>query len=228
MNGFNCWKSKQINFNKLQGDRMKRKMILLVIALLLCGSRQILPQAATYSSGNAESLYKELAQAYTVQGKEMSKDEEEKLLKNLSSEMKEKLEEIKKLNKEKYQQLLRSSSYANVFSTGYAQAEGVFGLRGLSEKYRKGQELEIDMELLTLKYKNADKTEQQKLKSDLQVVLNKLFDIRESQKEGEVINLEKRLQELKESLQVRKQKKDEIVQRRIQELLGDSKYLKWD
>lgn len=207
---------------------MKRKMIFVAIVFLLCGSKQILPQAATYSSGNAESMYKELAQAYTVQGKEMSKEEEEKLLKNLTSELKAKLEEIKKLNKEKYQQLLRSSSHANVFSTGFAQAEGVFGLRGFSEKYRKEKELEIDMELLTLKCKNADQPEQQKLKSELQGVLNKLFDIREVQKLEEVKILEKRLQELKESLQVRKQKKDEIVQRRIQELLGDSKYLKWD
>lgn len=206
---------------------MKRKMILLVIALLLCGSRQILPQAATYSSGNAESLYKELAQAYTVQGKEMNKEEEEKILKSLSPESKSKLEEIKKLNRNKYYQLLREIFYSAPYIVAGLSAEEAGAKEEFTQRKRE-QELEIDMELLTLKYKNADKSEQQKLKAKLTGMLNKLFDIRESQKQGEVIRLEKRLQELKESLQARKENKDEIVQRRIQELLGDSKYLKWD
>ena len=51
--------------------------------------------------------------------------------------------------------------------------------------------------------------------------------MREAQKQEEVKQLEKRLQDLKESLQMRKQNKEEIVNRRIQELLGNSKYLRW-
>lgn len=218
---------------------MKQKIFLLVIVLLL-GGNTIFPQSSGYSLGQTEGLYSELAQAYTLQGKEMSKEEEEKLLKNLSSEIKEKLEEIKKLNKNKYYQLLRETSY----NAGYfSRSENYFTRNNLSvagfstedaaakeefAQQKKQRDLEIDMELLTLKCKNADKSDQQKLKSDLQSVLSKLFDIRESQKQVEVKRLEKRLQELKESLQARKQNKDEIVQRRIQELLGDSKYLKWD
>lgn len=213
-----------------------KKVILLFVVLLL-GSRQVLPQASTYSSGQAEGLYKELAQAYSFQGKEMSKEEEEKLLKNLSSEMKEKLAEVKKLNKNKYYQLLRSSSY----SLGYGSELAVTNLSSGSawsaydeaykeriEKSKKQKELEVEIELYALKYKNADGSSQQKIKSDLQSALGQLFEFREAQKQEEVKSLEKRLQELKESLQVRKQKKDEIVQRRIQELLGDSKYLRWE
>lgn len=208
---------------------MKRKMILLVIALLLCGSRQILPQAATYSSGNTESLYKELAQAYTLQGKEMSKQEEEKILKTMSTEMKAKFEEIKKLDKNKYYQLLR---YGFPYGTGNFGPAGepaeVYGMLYANDGTKKEKELEIDVELLALKLKNVDGSSVQKIKPELAEKLSELFDIKEAQKQKEVQRLEKRLQELKESLQVRKQKKDEIVQRRIQELLGDSKYLKWD
>jgi len=204
---------------------MKRKMILLVIVLLLCGSRQILPQAATYSSGNAESLYKELAQAYTIQGKEMSKEEEEKILKTVSPELRSKLEEIKKLNKNKYYHLLRTSLPYGIAS--WTEAEAI-GLNKSSEKYVKEKELEIEVELLALKYKEADSNVKEKIKNDMTGALGVLFNIREEQKQEEVKRLEKRLQELKESLQARKQVKSEIVQRRIQELLGDSKYLKWD
>ena len=217
---------------------MKRKMMLLVIALLLCGSKQVLPQTTTYSSGNAESLYKELAQAYTLQGGEMSKEEEEKLLKNLSSDMKEKLAEVKKLNKNKYYQLLREASYSYRFSGTWTTAPSLAVGKSLSdyegaikeqkEKVRKQKELEIEVELLALKYKNADSTVKEKIKNDMIGALGMLFNIREEQKHEEVKQLEKRLQELKESLDARKQVKSEIVQRRIQELLGDSKYLKWD
>lgn len=205
---------------------MKRKIFIVAIVILLCG-KQVMPQGSGYSLGETESLYKELAQAYTVQGKEMSKEEEKKILNSLSAEFKSKLEEIKKLNKNKYYQLLREIFYSAPYIVAGLSAEEA-GAKEEFTQQKKEQELEIEMELLTLKCKNTDKAEQQKLKFDLQGVLNKLFDIRESQKQDEVKRLEKRLQELKESLQVRKQKKDEIVQRRIQELLGDSKYLKWD
>lgn len=214
---------------------MKRKIILLVIALLLCGSKQILPQAATYSSGNAESLYKELAQAYTLQSGEMSKEEEERLLKSVSAEMKAKLEEVKKLDKSKYFYLLRQVGYSRSYLAPYSvvgTATSGYKLESESkanlEQHKKKVELEFSVEYLALKYKNSEGGEKQTLKKELAESLTDLFEIRETEKSQEVKQLEKRLQELKESLQVRKQKRDEIVQRRIQELLGDSKYLKWD
>lgn len=213
------------------------KKVLLLIVFLIIGVRQVLPQTSTYSSGQAEGLYKELAQAYSFQGKEMSKEEEEKILKNLSSELKSKLEEIKKLNKNKYYQLLRESSFsysyggalaATNLSSGGAWSIHEEAYKERNERAKKQKELEIEVELCALKFKNNDSGNQQKIKADLQSALSQLFELREAQKQEEVKSLEKRLQELKESLQVRKQKKDEIVQRRIQELLGDSKYLRWE
>ncbi len=96
------------------------------------------------------------------------------------------------------------------------------------ENLKKEKELEIDAELLALKIKNEDGSTQQKLKGELAGVLNQLFEIKEKRKETEIKQLEKRLQELKESIQARKQNKNEIVQRRIQEMLGDSRYLRWE
>ena len=201
------------------------KRLLITIALLLpiaLINAQVVAQ--TYSL-DAERLAQQIDQE--ARG-ELSKEKEEKILKTLSPEMKTKLEEIKKLNKEKYQQLLLSHYGVNAWSTGFAKAESVFGLNGISEAYRKENELEIDVELLALKCKQAGDNEKQKIKNELNAKLSDLFEIKEAKKQEEIKRLEKRLQELKESLQERKQNKNEIVNRRMQELLGNPKYLYWE
>lgn len=177
--------------------------------------------------------YYELAQEYSVQGKEMSKEEEERCLKNISPELKAKLEEVKKLDKVKYYSLLRQAGYLLSYSPpmefhGTGSRSYTSDPKFYLDQHKKKVELEVNVEYFALKYKNSDIASQQKIKSELQSALNQLFDIREFQKQEEVKQLEKRLQELKESLQARKQNKSEIVQRRIQEMLGDSKYLRWE
>lgn len=154
---------------------------------------------------------------------EMSKEEEEKLLKAVPAEVRQKLEEIKKIDKKKYTHLLRNYNFGFVGWT--TQLDDSFSLKKDSSKEK---ELEIDVELLVLKYKNGDDNNKAKLKTDLNAKLAELFDLKEVKKQEEVKRLEKRLQELKESLQLRKQNKGEIVNKRIQELLGDSKYLRWE
>ena len=206
---------------------MKRINVFLIIVFIAAGAIQIKAQDET------PKIYEELAQTYGgfSSGKEMSKEEEQKILKKLSPEMKNKLEEIKKLSKEKYYQLLRQNSFGGVYAISedspVAVVGGLFGNSERSEQYKKQKELEVNIELLALKYKNANASEQGKIKNDLATTLSDLFEIRESQKQEEVKSLEKRLQELKESLQMRKENKTEIVNRRIQELLGNSKYLRW-
>ena len=204
-----------------------KRIVLTYAAIFL-----VLPFVKNIAQDMAQSTgaYDKLVQEYTVQaqGKEMSKKEEEDRLSRLTPEVRAKMEEIKKLNKNKYNQLLRSSFPYGVFSAGDGDETVLAGLFNSSEDQKKEKELEINAELLALKYKNADANSQQKMKNDLTNTLNQLFDIRESHKQDEVKRLEKRLQELKESLQARKQNKNEIVQRRIQEMLGDSRYLRWE
>ena len=204
-----------------------KRIVLTYAAIFL-----VLPFVKNIAQDMAQSTgaYDKLVQEYTVQaqGKEMSKKEEEDRLSRLTPEVRAKMEEIKKLNKNKYNQLLRSSFPYGVFSDRDGGETVLAGLFNSSEDQKKEKELEIDAELLALKYKNADANSQQKMKNDLTNTLNQLFDIRESHKQDEVKRLEKRLQELKESLQARKQNKNEIVQRRIQEMLGDSRYLRWE
>ena len=208
---------------------MKRTLFCLATGMFLLLSINLRAQ----TSGNYKeylSQYKEAESVYLaqVQGKELSKEEEEKLLKNLTPEVRSKLEEVKKLNKEKYYQLLRTSFPFGYLTTTFSNQEVYTGILNAGENFKKEKELEIDAELLALKIKNAEGNTQQKLKSELVGVLNQLFDIKEKRKEAEIKQLEKRLQELKESIQARKQNKNEIVQRRIQEMLGDSRYLRWE
>ncbi len=205
-----------------------KKLIILSAFLIAAGYLR------AQNSGNAVALgttYRDLSEIYSVQaqGKELSKQEEEKILKTLSPEMKAKLDEIKKLDKNKYYQLLRSRfpyGWGN-FGDDNKSVE-VYGLAYSGEKEKKEKELEIDVELLALKLKNGDSSSQQKIRTELSGKLSELFDIKETQKQNEVQRLEKRIQELKESLQARKQNKNEIIQRRIQELIGDARYLKWE
>ena len=206
---------------------MKKIFLFIGAALILLSGIQIKAQdeaVKAYSDQLSSS-------GILVGGKEMSKEEEQKLLSKLSPEMKSKFEEIKKLNKDKYYQLLRQTNFYGLWSVSedapVAISGNFFNSSERSEQYKKQKELEINVELLALKYKNANSSEQSKIKSDLSNTLSQLFEMREAQKQEEVKQLEKRLQDLKESLQMRKQNKEEIVNRRIQELLGNSKYLRW-
>ncbi|MEW6654690.1 MAG: hypothetical protein AB1394_14655, partial [Bacteroidota bacterium] len=182
----------------------------------------VVSKAQTSNSG--QLLDELLAYTYSQQGG-LSKEEEEKLLKTLSPEMKAKLEEVRKINKEKYYQLLRQASNVALSFTG---SFFDYELKEKDKRQKRQNELEIDIEILVLKFKNADPAVQSKIKSELAALLSELFELKEAWKEEEVKRLEKRLQELKESLQARKQNKNEIVARRLQELLGDARYLKWE
>ncbi len=203
----------------------KQIVIIILIFLILMPATKLYSQVSSGHSDRSERVYNELMSVYSG---DLTKEEEEKLLKNLSPETRTKLEEIKKLNKNKYNQLLRETTFYGALTYWDKNTPAVLDFRKQTEETKKQKELEIDVELLALKYKNADSGNQSKIKSELSSKLSELFDIKELKKQEEVKQLEKRLQELKESLIARKQNKNEIVARRVQELLGDAKYLKWD
>lgn len=156
--------------------------------------------------------------------KELSREEENELLKMCPLEIKNKLQEIKNMNNTRYNILLKKLSilYPDV-------PMRVTGLgKQTMEAIRGKSLLEVEAEICVLKYKKADNSVKPKIKSDLQSTLNKLFEVNEIQKLEEIKYLENRLIELKKSLQTRKQNKDEIVKRRVCELLDESDNLKWD
>lgn len=81
---------------------------------------------------------------------------------------------------------------------------------------------------LAINYNGLDAAGQEKLKGMLSTTLDELFDLREMEREDEMKRLEKRLEELRESLAARKKNKSQIVERRLQELIGKRSYLEWE
>jgi hypothetical protein len=153
----------------------------------------------------------------------MSEKDEKELLKNMKEEIKRELAEIKKVNKEKYYDFLRESQYKNIKSPFMVKREKV-----MYERENKIFEAEVKAEAIAAKYINARDAERKKLRHDLRAELNTLFEEKEQRRKDEVEELEKQLQELKKSLSIRLKNKEEIINRRIQELLDEDEYLDWD
>lgn len=154
---------------------------------------------------------------------QMSEEEEKEYLKSLSPNLRADLEEIKKLNKERYYDLLRDAHYSRF--------DFVFMDKGEKERAeidKKITEYNISTELLGLKYQKANDSEKSKIKSELIKKLSELFEIKEQQRKIEVAQLQKELEQLKKSLELRKNNKEAIVQKRFNELTGMGEYLDWD
>ncbi len=155
---------------------------------------------------------------------QLSPTEEQEYLKNIDSELKLKLKEIKKNDKEKYADLLRELHWKNM--------EHSFMHMGREKDMMKNEKQIVKYEILTeslaIEYKSAASSEKTKIKTELQKNLSNLFDLKEMQRETEVKLLEEEIKKLKEKIATRKNSKDIIVRRRTEELLGEGKYLEWE
>ena len=154
----------------------------------------------------------------------VNSEDEKELLEKLSPELKAELLKVKELDQEKYEELLEETSYGSY--------DVYTGLMEPSEKERyeaekKIEEWELRTEALGIRYEYASDNEKQKIVSDLKVVLNQLFDMKEKARSIEVEMLENELKQLKESLNTRKQSKNEIINRRLNELIGKGDDLDW-
>lgn len=150
--------------------------------------------------------------------------EEQEYLKNINSELKLKLKEIKESNKERYADLLRELHWKSM--------EHSFMHMGREKEMMKNEKQIIEYEILTeslaLEYKSTTSSGKTKIKKELQKNLSNLFDLKETQRETEVNLLEKEINQLKEKIATRKKNKDIIIRRRTEELLGEGKYLEWE
>ena len=154
---------------------------------------------------------------------QLKEEDEKKLLKNLNKVLRENLEVIKKVNKEKYIDLLRESQFKNMKIPFIVKHEKL-----MHERENKIFEAEVEVEALAAKHKNAKSNEQRKIKEELKAELDKLFVLKEERRKQEVEELQKELSELNKSLEIRQRNKAKIIERRLQELLDEDEYLEWD
>ena len=153
----------------------------------------------------------------------MSEHEEKQLLKNIKEDLQKELKFIKNFKKDKYFDFLRESQFKNL--------EIPFMVKREKEQYEREKkifELEIKTEALASKYEAANRTEKEKIKNELRQKIGDLFIEKEEERKSHVAELEKELSELKKSLEVRMKSKNEIISRRVQELINEDRYLDWD
>ena len=156
----------------------------------------------------------------------VGEQDEKEMLENLPPDLKNELLKVKELDPEKYKALLLEISYNRY---------DVYNLMGFMESYERERYetekqvrgLELFTMSLGIRYEHADDNEKPKIINDLKSQLNQLFDMKEKARSLEVEFLEKELTQLKESLKVRKSNKGEIINRRLNELIGKGNYLEW-
>jgi len=164
------------------------------------------------------------AHNYIVQ---VNEQDEQKILSRISPELKNELLKVKVVDQDRYKELLRECS------SGIYVYEGYLGYMESFEKERfeaekRINELELLTESLGIRYEYAkNDNDKQKIIADLKSNLNQLFDAKEKSRSLEVQMLERELTQLKESLKVRQQNKSDIINRRLNELIGKGDYLDW-
>lgn len=155
----------------------------------------------------------------------MDEKSEQQYLSQLSTSLKAELEQIKEINKNRYAELLMDAYWNShkSYYRGMTEFE-----QQIIEMEQKKTEYEIRSEVLALKYNKANEGQKAEIKKQLKNVLNELFAIKEATKKNEIEILQKELAKLKKSIAVRSKNKDEIVRRRMHELLNEDAYLDWE
>jgi hypothetical protein len=157
---------------------------------------------------------------------EMAKKNEDKILKTIPADIKEDLLKVKKIDEDEYYDILSEAPHF------FFDLENAFMLDPLEKKRIEQSQMVEHMEMHTdalgFLYQHSKPEEQPKIKNKLQLKLGQLFDLKEEERRMEVEMLEKELRELKASLEVRKKNKVEIINNRMNELMGMDDYLDWD
>lgn len=83
------------------------------------------------------------------------------------------------------------------------------------------------MELSSLYKESKNSEKQKKIEQELGGVVNQLFDLRETQREQDIKRIEKDLAQMKKKLDERRSHKDEIVKKRLDQLLERTEELEW-
>ena len=90
------------------------------------------------------------------------------------------------------------------------------------------REVEKQSMELSKQYRKAETDEEkQTISADLKAVLVRGFDLKLLNQQKNMERLEKRLEELKNLLKKRRKSRDEVIQKRLDELTGKTEHLKW-
>ena len=155
---------------------------------------------------------------------ELSSEDEQEYLKNIDSDLKLKLQQIKQFNQQKYVEYLQELRWRGMELSYMHMGKE----KEMIKREQQIVEYNILTESLAIEYQKASSAEKEKIKKELEKNLNNLFDLKEMQRESEVKVLEVEIKKLKQKIASRKNNKSTIIRRRTEELLGEEKYLEWE
>ena len=99
------------------------------------------------------------------------------------------------------------------------------------ERFKQQQQIaEMERRSVELGQKIRRATEDEAKKqaaTELKEILSKLFDLRQQEREKSLQQLEREVKEVREALEKRKAKRDEMIQRRFDQLTGRAEMLEW-
>jgi len=143
---------------------------------------------------------------------------------------------IKEVHPEQLEGLLdlketRPMMYRRMLSKGYREMRLMNELKERDPKrYKRVAEertLDGNSRALARKYRSAEGTEKERLREEIKQILDQIFDMRQVNRVLEIERLEKKINELKNNNLERLKNKDEILKRRLTELLGEDKGKEW-
>jgi len=71
------------------------------------------------------------------------------------------------------------------------------------------------------KLRNAKKEEREKIKTEISETVTKHFDVRQKRRELQIKRMEDELKKLREAMMKRNESKDQIIKKRLAELVGN-------
>ena len=99
------------------------------------------------------------------------------------------------------------------------------------ERFKQQQQIaEMERRSMELGQRIRRATDEEAKKSattELKEILSKLFDLRQQEREKSLQQLDREMKELREALEKRKAKRDEMIQRRFDQLTGRAEMLEW-
>jgi len=163
---------------------------------------------------------------HMIYQKNMTPEQEQGILERIKKENPEEVEELMLLKKE------RPIEFRKILIQRQHELERLEELKERDpERYEqnvKQHSLERRGRQLAEKYRDSkDEKVKANIKKELSATLSQLFDLREKDREEEIKHLTEKLDHLKSVLAERKKKKQEIVERRVKEMLGEIDVLIW-
>jgi hypothetical protein len=99
------------------------------------------------------------------------------------------------------------------------------------DRFRQQQQMaELERRSMEMGQKVRHATEEEAKKRatmELKEMLDKLFDLRQQEREKSLQQLEREVKDVREALEKRKAKRDEMIQRRFDQLTGKAELMEW-